>query len=94
MSRFAPTGRARQRSPAHARAIGIAVALPRGLILPRGTRLRGAAVKAENRANRQTIAYLEQVIDDQAAEIERLVTKLASYENGERQRRRVTPRIY
>jgi hypothetical protein len=43
----------------------------------------GAVTKSENRANRQTIAHLEQIIEDQAAEIEELVRKLAAYENGQ-----------
>jgi hypothetical protein len=51
----------------------------------------GAVVKAENRVNRQTIAYLEKMIEDQSAEISRLLAKLARYENGGP---RATPRIY
>jgi uncharacterized protein (DUF305 family) len=46
-------------------------------------------VKAENRANRQTIAHLEQIIESQEAEIEELTTRLAEVE-----RQPATPRIY
>jgi 5-methylcytosine-specific restriction endonuclease McrA len=54
----------------------------------------GAQVKAENRANRQTIAHLERIIDDQAAEIEVLLHRLAQYENGvEPERKRAKPAI-
>jgi 5-methylcytosine-specific restriction enzyme A len=49
----------------------------------------GAQVKAENRANRQTIAHLEQIIESQEAEIEELTTRLAEVE-----RQPATPRIY
>jgi hypothetical protein len=42
----------------------------------------GAVVKAENRANPQTFAHLEQVIADQQAEINELVARLARYEDG------------
>jgi nitrogen-specific signal transduction histidine kinase len=42
--------------------------------------------------NRQTIAHLEQIIEDQAAEIEQLVARLAAYEQR-KPKKRVTPAI-
>jgi hypothetical protein len=42
----------------------------------------GAVVKAENRANRQTIAHLEGTIEKQRVEIERLTAELARFKNG------------
>jgi 5-methylcytosine-specific restriction protein A len=42
----------------------------------------GANVKHENRVNRQQIAALERVIDEQQAVIEQLVAQLAEYETG------------
>jgi cell division protein FtsB len=42
----------------------------------------GANVKHENRVNRQEIAALERVIEEQQAVIEQLVAQLAEYENG------------
>jgi hypothetical protein len=56
----------------------------------------GANVKHENRINRQKIAALERVIEEQQAVIEQLVRQLAEYEGGvpaEPARPRV-PRIY
>jgi hypothetical protein len=56
----------------------------------------GANVKHENRVNRQEIAALERVIEEQQAVIEQLVRQLAEYEGGvpaEPARSRV-PRIY
>jgi 5-methylcytosine-specific restriction endonuclease McrA len=53
----------------------------------------GAAVKAENRVNRQTIAHLESVIETQQFEIQELRAELASRENGSVRPARV-PRIH
>jgi hypothetical protein len=55
----------------------------------------GAVVKAENRVNRMTIAHLEDVIEEQRAEIERLAGELARYKNGEYGwQQRAEPQIY
>ena len=43
----------------------------------------GAVTQAENRNNRMTIAYLEQVLEAQQEQIEELVAELARYRNGE-----------
>jgi 5-methylcytosine-specific restriction endonuclease McrA len=53
----------------------------------------GAQVKAENRANRQTIANLERIIDEQAAEIELLLHRLAAYEQPKPKRKPSVPAI-
>jgi hypothetical protein len=42
----------------------------------------GAVTQSENRNFRMTIAHLEEVIETQGLEIERLVHRLAAYENG------------
>jgi 5-methylcytosine-specific restriction endonuclease McrA len=57
----------------------------------------GAVTQAENRANRQTIAHLEAVIEEREAEIARLAAQLAGCEHGEAvepERPRLSPRIY
>jgi 5-methylcytosine-specific restriction endonuclease McrA len=52
----------------------------------------GAVVKSENRANRQTIAQLEEIVDEQEAEIAALRLRLAVCENNEGEP--LTPRIF
>jgi 5-methylcytosine-specific restriction endonuclease McrA len=54
----------------------------------------GARVGADNR--RRRTAQLEQLVDQQAQQIDRLLEKLARYENGGglEQQRAVEPRIY
>ena len=52
----------------------------------------GARVAAEN--TRRTIEDLRLLVERQQTEIDRLLAKLASYENGEAERPRATPRIY
>ena len=57
----------------------------------------GAVTQAENRVNRQTIAHLERVIEEQKVELDALYVKLAQFENGsstEPARSRQTPRIF
>jgi 5-methylcytosine-specific restriction endonuclease McrA len=52
----------------------------------------GARVAAEN--TRRTIEDLRLLVERQQAQIDRLLAKLASYEKGESERPRATPRIY
>jgi hypothetical protein len=52
----------------------------------------GARVQADNR--RRRTAQLEQVIEQQAQQIARLLEKVAYYENGGVERQRPEPRIY
>jgi 5-methylcytosine-specific restriction endonuclease McrA len=52
----------------------------------------GSRVAAEN--TRRTIEDLRLLVERQQTEIDRLLAKLASYENGEAERPRATPRIY
>ena len=47
-----------------------------------GRNQHGSVVKAENRINRQTIAQLERVIEDQQAELDELCEQLAEHANN------------
>jgi 5-methylcytosine-specific restriction endonuclease McrA len=51
----------------------------------------GAVTKSENRANRQTIAVLEDIVENQERLIGELFEALSAYENG---RTKATRRIY
>jgi 5-methylcytosine-specific restriction endonuclease McrA len=53
----------------------------------------GANVKVENRVNRQTIAYLEQVVEQLQVELDEAYARILELE-GEVARRKVTPAIY
>jgi hypothetical protein len=52
----------------------------------------GAVVRADNRTNRQLVAHLQSVVEEQQAEIDELRRELAEQNNGTT--RRAVPRIH
>jgi hypothetical protein len=77
--------------PELAGAVPVLGALEPGRRLPRCNYGDGSRVASDNR--RQQIAYLQQLADEQQQQINRLLEKVARYENGESAKPRA-PAVY